>query len=272
MSPTTFARFGNRVVVTGAALALVAAGCGGGAGGDSSRAETTVHAVDGPEDRPGGRFVDVGGYRVFLQCTGEGSPTVVLEAGAGIDSSDWEPIQTDVARFTRACSYDRPGLGLSEEAPDDGELDDEDVAEQLHLLLDEAGVEPPLVLVGHSMGGLYARLYEQAYPGEAVGMVLVDSVGGSAVPLGGRPLVVLAAGESREGAADPWTEDQRQLAGLSSNSTFVGATKSGHFIERDQPDLVVEAIRQVVEAARDDSPLPPCEETFPRFEGECVGE
>ena len=245
------------------------AGCSGGEdrarSGGTGREDPSV-----PADRPGGRFVDVDGARMFIQCTGEGTPTVVLEAGAGIDSSDWAPIQADVSRFTRVCSYDRPGLGLSEDA-DGGELDDGDVAGRLHALLGKVGVDPPLVLVGHSMGGLYARLYEQAYPGEAVGMVLVDSVGGSPVPLGDRPLVVLAAGGSREGAADPWTEDQRQLAGLSSNSTFVGAAKSGHFIERDQPDLVVEAIRQVVRAARDDSRLARCEETFPRYGGECIG-
>ena len=236
-------------------------------------AATAVAVVSGcgtAEERPKadereapveGRYVDVDGDRLFLRCAGEGSPTVVLEAGAGLDSSDWQAVQPNVADFTRVCSYDRRGLGRSEEGPE--AVGEGSVAGQLHELLETAGVEPPFVLVGHSMGGLYVRTYAKRYPGEAVGMVLVDSVSGAETSLGDIPLAVLAAADSSVG-------DQGHFTELSSRSVLVVAKKSGHFIERDQPGLVVEAIRQVVEAAKSDSELAPCEETFPELGGECV--
>lgn len=256
----------KRIVFVCAALAALVAGCGGGEASETARADRADR-----EARPGARFVDVGGYEMYLQCNGKGSPTVVIESGAGLHSLDWREIQPHVAQVTRVCSYDRAGLGLSDDPPDgneEAEFGEEAIAKQLHALLRKAGVEPPFVLTGHSMGGLYNRVYNRTYPDEVVGMVLVDSVSGAEAPLGDMPLAVLV--QSGSGLSDGWAKDQQRLARLSSNSVLVEATESGHYIEQDQPGLVVEAIRQVVAAARADGDLPPCEEIFPRVGGECL--
>lgn len=263
--------------------AALAAGCGASESGDQTpgerqNADPAVMTAGDEGLPPGGRHVDVGAFDMFLRCTGEGSPTVVLEAGAGLDSADWKAVQAGAQGIARVCSYDRAGQGRSEAPPEqsgDAELSTSAVVEQLHMLLYEAGIDPPFVLVGHSMGGMYVRLYELAYPDDAVGMVLVDAVrrerGLTPGSLGEMPLVVLmAALSSVEGTRDPWIDDQRELAQLSSNSVLVSAEKSGHFIEQDQPAIIVEAIRQVLAAVRTDSKLPPCEETFPRVDGECL--
>ncbi|WP_257461542.1 alpha/beta hydrolase [Archangium lipolyticum] len=130
-------------------------------------------AADARDFPPPGRMVDVGGYRLHLNCTGEGSPTVVLEAGANAMSSGWAWVQPEVAKSTRVCSYDRAGTAWSELAP--GPRDAAHVAEQLHTLLANAGERGPFVLVGHSMGGLFVRVYADRHPGEVAGMVLLDA-------------------------------------------------------------------------------------------------
>jgi pimeloyl-ACP methyl ester carboxylesterase len=118
-------------------------------------------------------MVDVGGYRLHLYCTGEGSPTVILEAGGGNPWLSWYQVQPQVAQFTRVCSYDRAGLGWSDPSPKPRTT--KVIADELHTLLHNAGITAPFVLVGHSLGGLDARMFASQYPSEAVGMVLVDS-------------------------------------------------------------------------------------------------
>jgi pimeloyl-ACP methyl ester carboxylesterase len=120
-----------------------------------------------------GRLYDVGGYRLHLNCTGSGSPTVVLQSGLGEFSASWARIAPAVARSTRVCTYDRAGQGWSEEAPQiqDGLR----VAADLHTLLDAAGEKEPYVLVGHSIGGSYAMTYAARYPEQVAGMVLLDA-------------------------------------------------------------------------------------------------
>jgi pimeloyl-ACP methyl ester carboxylesterase len=121
---------------------------------------------------PSGQMVDVGGHRLYLECTGSGSPTVVLQAGLGESSSSWEGITPTVAAATTVCAYDRAGHGRSDEAgPQDGIA----LAADLHTLLERAGVTGPYVLVGHSSGGAYVRVFADRYPGEVAGMVLLDS-------------------------------------------------------------------------------------------------
>src|SRR2546428_1463462 len=128
---------------------------------------------EAPKPPPPGKLVDIGGYRLHINCTGKGSPTVVLEAGAGDFSFDWSLVQAEVARFTRVCSYDRAGSASSDPGPIPRTMHQE--VFELHTLLRRAGVEGPYVLVGHSYGGLLMRLYARQYPREGAGVGLVDS-------------------------------------------------------------------------------------------------
>ena len=123
---------------------------------------------------PPGRLVDVGGRRLHLNCTGQGSPTVVFEAGAGAFSVDWALVQPTVALTNRACSYDRARYAWSDPSPS-AEMPAA-VVRDLHALLQAANEPPPYVLVGQSMGGIYARIYERRYSTEVAGMVFVDPV------------------------------------------------------------------------------------------------
>jgi len=118
---------------------------------------------------PLGKLVDVGGYRVHLYCTGTGSPTVVI-VGAGC-SFNWGLVQPEVARFAQVCSYDHSGIGWSESGPKDScSLR----VSEVHTALKKVGIRGPYVLVGHSLGGLVARVYAGEYPDEVAGMVFVD--------------------------------------------------------------------------------------------------
>jgi pimeloyl-ACP methyl ester carboxylesterase len=120
-----------------------------------------------------GQLIDVGGHRLHLSCTGSGSPTVVLEPGAGAMSASFGWVTPAVARDTRVCTYDRAGRGWSDSAgsPQDGAQ----IATDLHTLLHAADVPGPYVVAGHSFGGLYALTFAARYPDEVAGLVLVDS-------------------------------------------------------------------------------------------------
>jgi len=282
---------------------------------------------------PPGQLVDVGGYKMHLYCTGEGSPTVILEAGLNDFYVSWAKVQPEVSKSVRVCSYDRAGLGWSEASP--RARTSEVMAEELHTLLTNADVESPYILVGHSFGGINVRSFAQKYPDEVVGMVLVDSAhegqgarlpflkeaadrlvgqfrslsfissfglmalspetipnrglpdeaykqyqavlattkyfdGGiaeslafySSTPsskiagLGDLPLIVLSHGlpdrsigvtESQQAQFErEWTAMQSELAGLSTNSKRIIAETSEHYIQLDQPDLVIESILELV--------------------------
>jgi pimeloyl-ACP methyl ester carboxylesterase len=128
---------------------------------------------------PLGKLVDVGGYRVHLYCTGTASPTVVI-VGAGF-SFNWGLVQPEVAKFTQVRSYDHSGIGWSESGPKDScSLR----VTEVHTALKNAGIKGPYVLVGHSLGGLVARLYAGQYPDEVAGMVFVDHAFHPAFPSG----------------------------------------------------------------------------------------
>jgi pimeloyl-ACP methyl ester carboxylesterase len=135
--------------------------------------ETVRAATDASPSPMPGQLIDVGGHRLHLSCTGSGSPTVMLEPGAGGVSSDLGLITQAVARDTRVCVYDRAGRGWSE--PADTAQDAAQIATDLHTLLHRAQVPGPYVLAGHSFGGLYALTFAARYPDEVAGMVLVDS-------------------------------------------------------------------------------------------------
>ena len=285
---------------------------------------------------PPGRLVDVGGYRLHLYCTGEGTPTVVMDAGLGGGVLDWSTVQPGVSQFARVCTYDRAGMAWSDSGV--RPRTSRQVVAELHALLGNAGERAPYVLVGHSIAGIHVQLYASQYPDEVAGVVLVDSShedqltrkGMTRIPsfypplikavspfgvvrlldlvgppspnlppeveagreaiyshtrnmysyadeisaivvsmeqlraapmrLGDRPLIVLTRGmkEANQagspGGADPaeqaWAELQAELARRSSGGRQIIAERSGHYIQFDQPDLVVDAIRQVVEATR----------------------
>lgn len=120
-----------------------------------------------------GQLIDVGGHSLHLNCTGSGSPTVVLQPGAGEASSNHGWIASAVASGTRVCVYDRAGRGWSE--PADTPQDATQIATDLHTLLQRGNVPGPYVLAGHSFGGLYVLTFATRYPGEVAGMVLIDS-------------------------------------------------------------------------------------------------
>lgn len=124
---------------------------------------------------PPGQAIEVEGYKLHLQSSGEanGRPTVILEAGLLAMSAIWAWIQPEMATMTRVVSYDRPGLGWSE--PNGHPPDARRIARTLRAALDKAGIEPPYLLVGHSIGGQLVRVFTDLYPEEVVGLILVDS-------------------------------------------------------------------------------------------------
>ena len=122
---------------------------------------------------PPGEMVDVGDYSLHINCVGQGSPTVVLDAALGAMSASWVLVQREVSDTTRVCAYDRAGIGWSEMGPEP--RDAKQISSELHALLTKAGIEGPYVLVGHSFGGLYMQTYAARYPDQVAGMALVDS-------------------------------------------------------------------------------------------------
>jgi pimeloyl-ACP methyl ester carboxylesterase len=278
-----------------------------------------------------GRLLDVGGRTMHIDCTGEGSPTVILDSGLGDSYLSWRKVQPEIAKFTRVCSYDRAGLGYSE--PSSQPRTSKVIAEELHALLQAASVPPPYVIVGHSMGGYDVRVYTSRYRNEIVGMVLVDASHpdqenrfpaelknmegswhreaqfiASTMPFGiprllglcdndavtraadcnwhsareqlaemsafpesaaetaqtgslsDLPLAVLShdpdkpSGDLPPDLAKPtneaWEKMQEELAHLSPRGTQTVAKNSAHYIQIDRPDVVIDAVRNIVEQAR----------------------
>jgi pimeloyl-ACP methyl ester carboxylesterase len=279
--------------------------------------------------RPPGKLIDIGGYRLHLYGSGDGSPTVVLDYGLDGSYLDWYHVQPEVARFARICAYDRGGYGWSDPSPKP--RIPSVMVEELHTLLSNAGEKPPYILVGHSYGSFNVLMFAHKYREEVAGIVLVDGVHPDAVlpfswrnklwqrimqltmpfglprwrgwcgegsadiapikkavecrsrvyrtyyaqwaafpesatevrnlgPLGDLPLVVISRDPKRkpDNPNDPlfskkeqrWQNMQRRLAEFSTNSTQVTARDSGHSVPQQRPDVVIEGIRKVVEAAR----------------------
>lgn len=136
-------------------------------------------SVDTVNHKPMGRLVDIGGYKLHLNCSGKGNITVILISGTSNFSFDWTLVQDKLPRTVRVCSYDRPGLAWSDPGPMPRSLV-QDVYE-LHKLLNVAKINPPLILVGHSVGGIIARIYAKQYPNDIAGMVLVDATSENAI-------------------------------------------------------------------------------------------
>lgn len=155
-----------RYLLFGTAIVVLAA-----LAGSIYQAERT--AADIAVFPPPGRMISVNGAKLHLYCLGSGPPTLVLEAGLGENVLSWHLVHARLAQTMRVCAYDRPGLGWSD--PIDVAIQPEEVAENLHTLLHNAGIAPPFVLAGHSRGGIYVRAFYHRFPEETQGIVLVDS-------------------------------------------------------------------------------------------------
>ena len=273
------------------------------------------------DNPPPGSLVELNGRKVHVLCAGEGSPTVILEAGLPGSSLTWMSVFSEIAELTRVCAYDRPGYGWSQ--PTTSPRTAETIVQELRVLLQSTDTQPPYILVGHSFGGLLMQLYATRFPNEFTGMVLVDSshpdqahrtldlqeidtisfamktlgpigivrllfpvpagnpesrdvsvreqerellmtsrtlrtaaremsglreslrqVTDSTVDLGSKPLVVLSEGRRR---AESWQALQEDLSRMSTNSEWQVVDGAGHFVQHDQPDVVVGAVRRVIE-------------------------
>jgi pimeloyl-ACP methyl ester carboxylesterase len=284
-----------------------------------------------------GQRIDVGGYKLHINCTGQGTPVVILDSGLGDSYVSWMKVQPQIAKFTRVCSYDRAGLGYSDSSP--RPRTSQVMAEELHTLLHNAGIQPPYILVGHSMGGYNVRLFASLYRNEVGGMVLVDAShpeqekrfpqalndlnktwvreqefltysmpfgiprllgfcdadpviraadcnfhsareglvvlktfsesaaqAANAGSLGDLPLAVLShdpdlpmpdiPADLENPINDEWKQMQDELSHLSTRGTHVVAKKSGHYIQIDRPELVIDAIHNVMDQARQISSAP----------------
>jgi pimeloyl-ACP methyl ester carboxylesterase len=257
-------------------------------------------------EQPTAGRVDVGGYELAWMCRGSNSPTIIAEAGydsAGTDT--WFDLLGPLSRVSRVCTYDRAGTGTSNTRPNGVRVTGMSEAEELHRLLQGAGIEPPYVVVGHSYGGFISRLFAARYPDETAGLVLVDSShedeihpyrryygdapegdwvdGGDLVDIdataralretardfGDLPLAVVKAGQYEDVLTTRlWRRTQADLATLSSNSVFVQAT-GGHFVMNDDPAVLVTAVRAVVESARSGEPIASCERVIEGTDGTC---
>jgi pimeloyl-ACP methyl ester carboxylesterase len=166
----------RRLIGPATVLLAVVAGVVIGVGADVARsggfnAWLARHRLP-PPYLPQGKRYDIGERSLYLDCRGSGSPTVVLEAGSGSDSATWSAVHDAIAGTTRTCAYDRAGRGRSDDR-DTHTLGD--AAADLRALLDAAGEPGPFVIVGHSLGGSYARVFATTYRDEVVGAVLIDS-------------------------------------------------------------------------------------------------
>jgi pimeloyl-ACP methyl ester carboxylesterase len=243
-----------------------------------------------PKPKPLAHFtrrIDVGGYRLALECWGAGRPTVVLDSGFSTDRFAWILVQKTAGRTTRTCSYDRAGLGQSDRRPGTAATTRQ-VVDELHALLTRAGIAGPYVLGGWSIGGFDVRYYTLRYPQDSAGLVLVDATPegwitgmgldplaspletmylqdaaqelAAAGDLGSRPVVTLTHGYAELDASDEafWLAEQKRVTRRSSNAWLVRARFSGHGIAEQQPRLVIEAIKQVAVAVRRSAALPAC--------------
>jgi pimeloyl-ACP methyl ester carboxylesterase len=121
---------------------------------------------------PPGMMVSVGDHHLHIVCMGTGGPAVILDAALGASHLSWSLVQPEVAKFAQVCAYDRAGCGWSEPGPCPRTIGR--AVEELHMLLKNAELNPPFVLVGHSIGGLNVRLFAFRYPDEVAGLILVD--------------------------------------------------------------------------------------------------
>jgi pimeloyl-ACP methyl ester carboxylesterase len=169
------------------------------------------------------QYVDVGGYKLRMQVAGSGNPTVVLEAGGGGSLETWSDVFPEIARFTRVVSYDRAGLGKSELGPEPRSFTR--YATELHTMLQRAGISPPYVLAGHSLGAGYLRTFAHLFKEEVAGLVFVD-------PFNEQIFRSMSAKEKEEVIAELNAELTKESAGQQAESRLV----TGEIL-KDFPEL-----------------------------------
>jgi len=157
-----------------------------------------------------GRLIDIGGRKLHMNCSGKGSPTVILLAGGGAYSIDWALVEAKVAESTRVCSYDQAGLGWSDSGPADETV--EQTVDDLHTLLRAAGEKGPYLLVGASISGIYIQAYQRAYPDEIAGMVFSNSSNRIGLWVKGKVGLIWEMSEDEIRSAFPRSSDSRDPA------------------------------------------------------------
>lgn len=257
-------------------------------------------AASGPTTGIGG-YYDVDGHDMWIGCKGQGSPTVIFEAGLGTGGFIWTTVVQSLAATTRVCTYDRAGVGSSRQRPGNPPTSAGAMANEAWSLFTAAGLHDPIVLVGHSYGGMIVQLVAKAHPEAVQGVVLVDSSSrhqfegewlknddnwvdssspvdqptsakelAAVTSLGAIPLVVLTQGQINGDFEVDWSHFQDELAALSTNSLHMVARDSGHEIMRADPELIVEAAKAVIEATRTGTRLPHCGDRFEKVGAECL--
>ncbi len=248
--------------------------------------------------------VDAGGHALNLLIAGkrgEATPAVILEGGFGTGIASWSTVQRDIAKFTQVVSYDRAGLGQSDSGPKP--RDAKQIATELHSALQKAGIKPPYVLVGHSLGGPFVRVFANMYPNEVAGLVLIDpsqeafhlwtktnpppgfkeevakmaqapagvrdeyaaidatyeQARASRIPAG-VPVTLISATQDESMPAEArkvWAEKHKEWIQKVTGGKLIIADKSGHFVQAQEPVLVVNAIKELVEQAGARKPAVP---------------
>jgi len=185
-----------------------------------------------------GQLVDIGGRRINMHCAGSGAPTVVLMAGIFSWSLVWYKTQPVIAQKTRVCAFDRAAYGFSDPAPRPQILSE--VVDDLHAVLKAGSIPGPYVLVGHSLGGLEARVYTQRWPQEIVGMVLVDTAQAAEGLIDeSQPGFDEAAGE------ESYTADMLHCAALVARGRFEPSSPEFKFCSASLPSDTPAAFRKV---------------------------
>jgi len=240
------------------------------------------------------RKIDASGHNLNLLIGGEVKPTVVFEAGFGAGLTSWSTVHSNIAKFARTVSYDRAGIGQSEAGPKPGAA--KQIALELHTALQNAGIGPPYVLVGHSFGGIYVRVFADMYPKEVAGIVLIDpsqetfddwtrthqeaqrtaldeqiakasqgvrdesaevntsyqQARAAKVPAG-VPVILLTAMKDDTmpaGVRKVWAEKHEEWIAKVPGGKHIVVENSGHFIQAEQPQVVIDPIKQMVDQAR----------------------
>lgn len=283
---------------------LAVSSCATGSGGDPTPTSSRSPSPSGFAK------VEVDGAELAYECRGEGSPTIIAEAGYDTGGTTaFAGLLDPLSVVSRVCTYDRFGTGNSDPRPASlaKGLTSDDEARELHDLLGTAGIAPPYVVIAHSYGGIVARLFAADFRSDVQGLVLIESshedeiaayrryygddpqgdwvdggdlldmrttadlLGSRARRYGDLPFVVIRAQTYEDVLSEGlWRRTQADLASLSTDGMLIEALDSGHFVTDENPGVVVAATGAVVDAARSGGRLPPCEEVIADVDARCL--